>query len=87
MLMVLFSVLATANTGVLVGTAGVVGVSSLLGLFPQISEYLPTRLTDGNSLIYGTADVETYTASLMIAAACCVTCFAVSLAVFNKKRI
>ena len=87
MLMVLFSVLATANTGVLVGTAGVVGVSSLLGLFPQISEYLPTRLTDGNLLIYGTADVETYTASLMIAAACCLTCFVISLAAFNKKRI
>jgi ABC-2 type transport system permease protein len=87
MLMVLFSVLATANTGVLVGTAGVVGISSLLGLFPQISEYLPTRLTDGNSLIYGKADAESYIASLAIVLVWSVACMMASIPLFRKKQL
>ena len=59
-LMVLFSVVAKSNTGVLWGTGGVVLVSYLISLLPKCSKYLPTFLTDGNSLIYGLAETKTY---------------------------
>lgn len=86
-LMILFSAMANSNTGVLIGTGGVVLASYLLGLFPRLNEYLPTLLTDGNSLIYGIAEATTYSVPLMIAAVMGVACFAASITVFNKKQL
>ena len=86
-LMVLFSTLSTANTGVLVGTGGVVLVSSLAGMFPKVSKYLPTMLTVGNSLFYGTMNPEDYTAALIVACVTAAASFAVSLTLFNKKQL
>ena len=86
-LMVLFSTLSTANTGVLVGTGGVVLVSSLVGMIPKITKYLPTMLTDGNSLIYGTKNPVDYTAALVVACVITAASFAVSLTLFNKKQL
>lgn len=86
-LMVLFSVMAQTNTGVLLGTGGVVLASYLAGLVPKCSKYMPTFLTDGNSLIYGFAEAKTYMPSLMIAVAAGVICFAISIPVFNKKQL
>ena len=86
-LMVLFSTLSTANTGVLVGTGGVVLVSSLVGMIPKITKYLPTMLTDGNSLIYGTKNPVDYTTALVVACVIAAASFAVSLTLFNKKQL
>ena len=86
-LTVLFSTLSTANTGVLVGTGGVVLASSLEGMIPKLTKYLPTMLTDGNSLIYGAKNPEDYTAALIVACVTAATSFAVSLTVFNKKQL
>jgi len=86
-LMVLFSTTAKSNTGVLCGAGGVVFVSYLLGLLPKFSKYLPTFLTDGNSLIYGMAEPKSYMPSLMVAVAVIVACFAISIPIFNKKRL
>ena len=86
-LMVLFSVVAKSNTGVLLGTGGVVLVSYLISLLPKCSKYLPTFLTDGNSLIYGLAETKTYMPSLVIAIAIGVICFAISIPIFNKKQL
>ena len=86
-LMVLFSTLSTANTGVLLGTGGVVLASYLVGLLPKCSKYLPTFLTDGNALIYGTAEPKAYMPSLVIAIAAVVVCFAISIPIFNKKPL
>ena len=86
-LMVLFSTLSTANTGVLVGTGGVVLVSSLVGMIPKVSKFLPTLLTDGNSLIYGQKSPEDYTAALVITGATAVAALAVSIVRFNKKQL
>ena len=57
-LLILFSTLAGENTGVLVGTGGVALASSLLSIFPKLQKFLPTLLTYGNSLIYGTAEAR-----------------------------
>lgn len=86
-LMVLFSTVTTANTGVLLGTGGMVLASYLVGLLPKCSKYLPTFLTDGNSLIYGLVETKTYMPSLMIAIATGVICFAISIPIFNKKQL
>lgn len=86
-LMTLFSTISNTNTGVLLGTGGVVLAASLLGFFPKLQKFLPTLLTDGNSLIYGVADAKTYTAALIIATVTCALCFAVSIPLFNKKRL
>ncbi|MBQ8398929.1 MAG: ABC transporter permease subunit, partial [Clostridia bacterium] len=83
-LMVLFSTVAMSNTGVLLGTGGVVLVSYLIGLLPKCNKYLPTFLTDGNSLIYGLVETKTYMPSLVIAVATGVICFAISIPIFNK---
>ena len=86
-LIILFSSLAKENTGVLVGTGSVVLISSVLGFFPKLHRFLPTQLTDGNSLIYGLAEADKYLPAIVIALAMCLVCFAVSIPIFNKKRL
>ena len=86
-LMVLFSTVSSSNTGVLLGTGGVVLASYLIGLLPKSSKYLPTYLADGNSLIYGLAEVTAYIPSLIIAVTASIICFAVSIPIFNKKQL
>ena len=86
-LSVLFSVIFLSNTGVLVGTGSVVFALSMIGLLPKVKKYLPTFLTDGNSLIYGLEKADAYIASLVIAAFVSALCFAVSIPIFNKKSL
>lgn len=86
-LMILFSAIANTNTGVLVGIGGVVFASYLLGLFPKCSEYLPSLLTDGNSLIYGVAEAKTYATAIVIVTVMFVVCFFGGIITFNKKQL
>ena len=86
-LMVLFSTVSSSNTGVLLGTGGVVLASYLVGLLPKCGKHLPTFLMDGNSLIYGLAETKAYMTSLIIAIAASVICFAISIPIFNKKQL
>ena len=86
-LQVLFSTIASANTGVLVGTGGVVFGLYMMSLLPKLIKYLPTLLMDGNSLIYGTKDVEDYTIALVITCVTAFICIVVSVPILNKKRI
>ena len=86
-LMVLFSTIASANTGVLLGTGGVVLASSLLGLVSKVSKYLPTLLTDGNGLIYGTTTPEKYADSLVVTGILMVVCFIAAIPLFHKKSL
>ena len=86
-LITLFSSLATTNTAVLMGVGGVVFLSSIASLLPKISKYLPTYLTDGNSLIYALKEPADYVASFVITALVTVAAFAVSIPIFNKKQL
>ena len=86
-LTLLFSTLTSSNTGVLLGTGGVVLLSYMLGLVPKIGKYLPTYLTDGNSLIYGAVESREYVAAILITAFASIVCFAISIPVFNKKQL
>ena len=86
-LTVLFSCLAEANTAVLAGTGGAVLAAYLLGLLPKLSDYVPTLLIDGNSLIYGAKAPADYTAAAIITAVLTALFFAVSIPLFNRKQI
>ena len=86
-LMILLSMVFNSNTGVLVGTGGVVFAAYLVGLIPKAGKYLPTFLTDGNALIYGAADVDTYTAAIVITLVTGFIWIAASIPVFNKKQL
>ena len=86
-LVVLFSVLTAENTGVLVGTGGVVFASTLLSLMPKLQKFLPTQLSDGNSLIYGLLEWNKYSPALLISAAMSIVCLALSFPIFNKKQL
>ena len=86
-LTVLFSVLAKSSGAVLAGTGGVVFLSYLLGMVPKIKEYLPTVLTDGNALIYGTVDPGRYTAPLIITIILSILFITLSIPLFGKKEL
>lgn len=86
-LMVLFSTVTKSNTGVLLGTGGVVLAAYLIGLLPKCSKYMPTFLADGNSLIYGLAEKKDYLPSFLIAIAVICICFVISIPIFNKKQL
>ena len=86
-LAVLFSVIGKTASTVLVGTGGVAFGCYLLGLVPKLKDYLPTLLTDGNSLIYGTAKADAYTAPLIITAATAVLMVILSISLFRKKKL
>lgn len=86
-LAVLFSTAASTNTGVLLGTGGVVFASYLIGLLPKAGKYLPTRLADGTSLIYGVTQAGDYTPAIVITAAMTLIGFALCILLFNKKAL
>lgn len=86
-LVVLFSTLLKVNTSVLAGTGGIVFALYLLGLFPKCKEYVPTRLMDGNSLIYSLADTQMYGKAIVITLILSICCVGMSIPVFNKKQL
>lgn len=86
-LLVLFSSLAKENIGVLLGTGGVVLTCSLFSFIPKVQKFLPTQLTDGNSLIYGAIEMDKYVPALVIAGAMTLVCFVASIPIFNKKQL
>lgn len=86
-LTVLFSCLATANSSVLLGTGGSVLAVYLLSLIPKLSDYAPTLLMDGSSLICGAKLPADYSAAITVTAVLTALAFALSLPVFNRKQI
>lgn len=86
-MLILFSSLAKENTVVLLGTGGVVLICSLFSFIPTVQKFLPTQLSDGNSLIYGLAVADQYFPALIVAIAMAILCFGASIPIFNKKQL
>lgn len=86
-LMVFCSTIAKSNIVVLALTGGVAFVFSLVSALPKIDKYLPTMLTDGVSLIYGTAKPQDYIVAINITLLLCVILFCASIPLFNKKQL
>jgi ABC-2 type transport system permease protein len=86
-LMTLASSLFEFNTGVLVFVGGAVILSYAVGFIPTLSDFVPTYLLDGTSLIYSKASASSYTWSAVITAALSVLSFGGSIFAFNKKQL
>ena len=86
-LTVFFSTLTSSYIGVLGGTGGVVFGLTFLSLIPKVSDYFPTMLQDGISLVYGLAEVKTYIPALIITIVVTILCLVASVPIFNKKQL
>lgn len=86
-LIVLFSALLQNNTGVSLCTGGTVLLAYLLSIIPKVKAYSPTILMDAGSLLMGTEEIGAYIKAIVITAALCVVCVAVSIPVINKKQL
>ena len=86
-LVVFFSVVANSNSAVLAGTGAIVAGSYFVGLLPKCKDYLPTLLMDGNSLIYGLEESESYITTIVVSIIIGLLCFGFSIVLLNKKRI
>lgn len=87
MLVVLFSALGRTNIVVLLGCGGVVLVTYILSFLPKIKNYSPMFLTDGYSLVCGVNTPADYTESFIITAVLTFSCVALSIVIFNKKKL
>ena len=86
-LVVFFSTLVRSYIPVLLGTGGVAFAVYLVGALPKIGKYLPSKLLDGVSLVYGMSEPSDYVFAILLTAALCVALFAVSIPIFNKKEM
>ena len=86
-LMILFSVMGSGNSAVLLGTGGIFFAVYLLSLIPKFTEYMPTELMDGMSLLMGTTEPGDYAKALIVAGITMLLCFVVSVPLFNKRRL
>ncbi len=59
----------------------------LLSIMPKVKMYSPAILMDANSLLMGAEKTGAYIKAIVIAAALCIVCFAVSIPVINKKQL
>lgn len=87
MLMVLFSSVAKAYTGVLLGTGGVVLACYLLTFLPEVSSYSPGKLMGSGALLGGKEAIGDYVPALVITALLCGGCVAGSIPVLNKRKL
>ena len=86
-LVTLFSTVFTSNSNVLTATAAIVLLSYIISIFPKISEYMPTLLADGNSLIYAKTTPDTYFSALAVTIITGITALVLSVPIFNKKQL
>lgn len=86
-LMILFSTILKANTGVLIATGGSVFVLYLFSLLPKTKNYLPILLSDGNSLIHETLGADIFTVPLVITIALSIIDIGMSILIFDKKNL
>lgn len=86
-LIVLFSSLMQNNAGVSLCIGGTVLLAYLFGILPKIQAYSPTMLMDSNSLLMGTKEIGAYIKAIIVTAALCIVCVAVSIPVINKKQL
>ena len=86
-LMILFSSLLQNNTGVILCIGVSVLFAYLFSVIPKAKVYSPAVLMDTNSLLIGTEGMDAYIKAIVVAAAMCIVCVAVSIPVINKRQL
>ncbi len=87
LLIVFFSAIAKANTGVLIGTGAVVLAAYLTELLPKVEKYTPAKLMNSTGLLYGANSTDQYTVAMIVTVLLCVICFVSSILIWNKKKL
>ena len=86
-LMILFSVIASNNIIVMLGTGGSILVVYLLGLLPWVKEYMPTTLMNTAKLLFGMEETSEYGITIVITLVLCVVAIGLSIPIMNKRKI
>ena len=86
-LLVFFSAVCENSSLVLLGTGSVAAGVYLLGLFPGISRYVPSKLMDGLGLLQGIYSPEDYVVSIIISCILSVLCFILAVRCFERRKI
>lgn len=86
-LVILFSSLSSASTGVLLGTGGVCLAAYLISLIPKLQPYTPMRLTESMSAVTGALGADTLIAAAVITSAFAVVNILASCIIFRKKKL
>ena len=86
-MMVLFSVVFSNGTGVLLGTGGVFAVCYLVAMVPKIAKFLPTKLMSTSGLLAAVDKVSDYQEALIVTIVITVLAFVTSVPILNKKKL
>lgn len=86
-MMVLFSVIFSNGTGVLLGTGGVFAACYLVSMVPKVAKFLPTKLMGTAGLLAGVDEVTDYKAALIVTSVVIVLALVASVPVLNKKKL
>ena len=84
---IFFGTMAKSVGQVLLGTGAPIFVTFILGYFPNIKEYLPTRLLSGIELCSGTAVTGDFTGAIIVSLLVTVICGIMSVVIFNKRDL
>ena len=84
---VLFSTVASAGTGVLLGTGGTIAVSYLLGVIPGVGNYLPLALSDSMPLLTGAVLPHSMTGAILVTCGLIVLQGLIAALAFRKRSI
>ena len=86
-LLLFASTLVADTAGALHITGGGVLLSYLLSLIPPVKQYLPTHLTNGTAIVYGTAEPREYIAAFCITIGLIALCIFGAIVTFGKKEM
>ena len=84
---VLFSSVSASPSGVLLGTGGAALAVFLLGQFPRAGRFLPAKLSDGTSLIFGVTEAGSCIPALLTATGMTLIFLLLSLVLFRRKQL
>ena len=86
-MMVLFSVVFSNGTGVLLGTGGVFATCYLVSMVPKAAKFLPTKLMGTSGLLAGVDEVADYREALVVTSIIIVLALVASVPILNKKKL
>ncbi len=86
-LIMLFSSISSANTGVLLGTGGCFFGLYLVGMIPKFGKYFPTKLSESMTLLTSQAEPKEYMLSLIITLLLILGNAILAIVIFNKRKL
>lgn len=86
-LLIFFSTAGKSSPQVLLGTGGVAFGFYLLGMFPKLSAFLPTRLLEGQSLLQRMSGQKDYYNGIAAAGMMILLCMVLSVVCFDRKQL